>query len=100
MTFCSTVNIILHCGATPVLCDVDPVSKNILIDDIEKRITSKTKAIIPVHYCGYPCDMTSIKELAERNNLYIIEDCAHAIEAKHKGIMCGSIGDIDVILCH
>ena len=94
MTFCSTVNIILHCGATPVLCDVDPVSKNILIDDIERKITSKTKAIIPVHYCGYPCDMTSIKELADRNNLCIVEDCAHAIEAMHKGTMCGAIGDI------
>ena len=94
MTFCSTVNVIIHCGAKPVLCDVDKLTKNISHEQILSKITSKTKAIIPVHYCGYPCDMTSIMEIAENNDLYVIEDCAHAIEAKHSNQMCGTFGDI------
>jgi len=94
MTFCSTVNVILHCGATPVLCDIDPFSHNIDVLDIERRITQKTKVIIPVHYAGYPCDMQKIMDIANTYDLYVVEDCAHAIEAKIAGQHCGTFGDI------
>ena len=94
MTFCSTVNVIIHCGAKPVLCDVDIRSKNIRIEEIEKKITPRTKAIIPVHYSGYPCDMSEICRIAEHHQIYVVEDCAHAIEAKHKGKHCGTFGDV------
>ena len=82
MTFCSTVNVIIHCGAKPVLCDICPITNNISVDDLEKKITSKTRAIIPVHYAGMPCEMDPIVLLAESHQIYIIEDCAHAIESK------------------
>ena len=85
MTFCSTVNCIIQTGAKPVLCDVDPITKNIIPEQIIKNITSKTKAIIPVHFAGFPCDMDKIMEIAKEYNLLVIEDCAHAIEAQFKG---------------
>ncbi len=94
MTFCSTVNCIIHCGAKPVLCDIDPLTKNIDPNDIVKKITSETKAIIPVHYAGYPCEMDAIMEIARNNNIYVVEDCAHAIEAKYKNQHCGTFGEI------
>ena len=94
MTFCSTVNCIINCGAIPVLCDIDSYSKNICPDEIEKKITSKTKAIIPVHFAGYPCEMDRIMQIAKEYKLFVIEDCAHAIESKFKGKHCGTFGDI------
>lgn len=94
MTFCSTINIVLHCGAKPVLCDIDPVDRNIDPKQIERLITSRTRVIIPVHYCGYPCDMDSIVDIAKRYQLYIVEDCAHAIEAKFRGKHCGTFGEV------
>ncbi|MBT5855414.1 DegT/DnrJ/EryC1/StrS family aminotransferase [bacterium] len=93
MTFCSTVNAIIHSGATPVLVDCDLDSRNISIDAINRAITPKTKAIIPVHMAGYPCDMTSILAIAKQHNLSIIEDCAHAIESRYNGIPLGTLGD-------
>ena len=94
MTFCSTVNVILHCGAKPILCDIDNYSKNIDVNKIEELINSRTKAIIPVHYAGFPCDMDELMELASNYELYVIEDCAHAIESKYKSKHCGTFGDI------
>ena len=94
MTFCSTINVILHCGATPVLCDIDKRNKNIDANLIERLITSKTKAIIPVHYAGYPCEMDKIMQLSKAYQLYIVEDCAHAIETKYKSQHCGTFGEI------
>ena len=94
MTFCSTVNSIILCGATPVLCDIDKLTKNISAEEIIKKISSKTKAIIPVHFAGYPCNMTSIMEVAKAHNLFVIEDCAHAIESKFNDQHCGTFGDI------
>lgn len=93
LTFCATVNAIIHAGATPVLADIDPVSLNIDIADVERRITSKTKAIVPVHFAGRACDMSSLCRLAEENGLLLIEDCAHAIETEYKGRKAGTIGD-------
>lgn len=93
-TFCATVNAIIHAGGTPVLADIDPITFNISPNEIAKKITSKTRAILPVHYAGRPCDMSEISILANKNNLVIIEDCAHAIETEYHGIPAGTIGDI------
>ena len=100
MTFCSTVNVILHCGAKPILCDIDKHSKNIDPQKIEELITSRTKAIIPVHYAGYPCDMDKIMKIASNYEIYVIEDCAHAIEAKFDNKDCGTFGDIGIFSFH
>jgi len=93
MTFCATVNSIIHCGATPVLADIDPVTMNIDPVQIEAKITDKTKAISLVHFAGRPCDMEAILSIAERRNLIVIEDCAHAIETEYHGNKAGTIGD-------
>jgi len=93
LTFCATVNAIIHAGATPVLADVDPHTMNIDPADIERRITPRTRAIVPVHFAGRPCDMDAIMGIAERNDLKVIEDCAHAIETEYKGRKAGTLGD-------
>jgi dTDP-4-amino-4,6-dideoxygalactose transaminase len=93
MTFAATVNAIIHSGATPVLADVDPISMNIDPAQIETRITPKTKAILPVHMTGRPCDMNSIMAIARQYNLIVIEDCAHAIETEYYGRKAGTFGD-------
>jgi dTDP-4-amino-4,6-dideoxygalactose transaminase len=93
LTFCATVNAIIHAGGTPVLADVDPVTMNIDPMEIRKRITSKTKAIVPVHFAGRPCDMDSLMNIAKEFKLRIIEDCAHAIETEYRGKKAGTIGD-------
>ena len=93
MTFCATVNAIIHSGATPVLVDCDPYTFNITADAIASKITPKTKAIIPIHFAGYPCDMDSIMALAKAHNLYVVEDCAHALETTYNGQPVGSFGD-------
>jgi len=94
MTFCATVNAIIHPGATPVLADIDPVTMNIDPAMVEAKITPKTKAIVPVHFAGRACDMDRLCEIADRHNLKIIEDCAHAIETEYKGRKAGCFGDL------
>ena len=91
-TFVATANVILHAGATPVFADVDPVSMNIDPQEIEKRIGSRTRAILVVHVGGIPCDMDPIMELAQTHELAVIEDCAHAIETQYKGQYVGTFG--------
>lgn len=93
LTFCATVNAILHTGATPVLADVDPQTMNIDPAQIESKITSKTKVILPVHFAGRPCEMDAICDLAAQHKLQIIEDCAHAVEASYWGRPTGTMGD-------
>lgn len=93
LTFCATVNAIIHAGATPVLVDVEEDTFNINPELIEKKITPRTKAILPVHFAGRPCEMDPILEIAQKYGLKIIEDCAHAIEAKYKDKPCGTFGD-------
>jgi len=93
MTFCATVNTIIHAGATPVLADVDPVTQNIDPKEVERRITARTRALLPVHFAGRPCDMDSLCAIAARHDLCIIEDCAHAIETEYKGRKAGTFGD-------
>lgn len=94
MTFCATINAIIHCGATPVLADCDKHTMNILPEEIEKKVTAKTKAILPVHFAGRCCNMDSIMEIAKTYDLLVIEDCAHAIETEYHGRKSGMFGDI------
>lgn len=93
MTFCATVNAIIHAGATPVLADIDVATMNIDPEQIEKKITSMTRAILPVHFAGRPCNMDSLQDIAKRHKLKLIEDCAHAIETEYKGGKAGTFGD-------
>ena len=96
MTFCATVQAILHVGATPVLADIG-WDGNIDPEEIAKRITGRTRAIIPVHMAGLPCDMTSIWALARRRGIHVIEDAAHAAGARYEGrpIGAGPMGTAD-----
>lgn len=100
MTFISTINAILYVGARPVLADVRVDTLNIDPEEIEKKITKRTKAILPVHYAGQPCDMDRILHTAKENRLFIIEDAAHAIESEYKGRKIGSIGDLTCFSFH
>jgi dTDP-4-amino-4,6-dideoxygalactose transaminase len=94
MTFTATANAIIHAGAKPIFVDIEKNTMNIDPDLIEKAITPKTKAILPVHFAGRPCNMTRIMEIAQKNDLLVIEDAAHAIEAEYKGKKIGNIGDM------
>lgn len=93
LTFCATVNTIIHCGAQPVLADVDPVTLNLDPDDVARRITPRTRALLPVHFAGRPCDMDRLRDLAQAHNLIVIEDCAHAVEGEYHGQPLGTLGD-------
>jgi perosamine synthetase len=93
MTFAASVNAIMHAGATPVLVDVDEKTFNISIKEIEKAINGKTKAIMPVHLYGNPCDMDSINKLAKVHNLKVIEDAAEAFGSVYKRKKVGSLSD-------
>ena len=93
MTFCSTVNTILNCGATPVFVDVDPETGLIDPAAIEAAITPRTKGIVPVHYAGLVCDMDRINAMAQAHGLVVIEDAAHGLTARYKGRAVGSFGN-------
>lgn len=93
-TFAATANTILHCGAKPIFIDIEPATLNINAKLIEQAITPRTKAIIPVHFAGFPCDMDPILEIAQQRKLVVIEDAAHAVYTKYKNRPIGSIGDI------
>jgi dTDP-4-amino-4,6-dideoxygalactose transaminase len=93
ITFPATTNAILYERATPVLVDVDRNTFNMAPELIEERITARTKAIIPVHMAGQPCDMDRILEIARRRHLVVIEDAAHAIGAKYGEKHAGTLGD-------
>lgn len=93
-TFAATANVIEHLGARSVFVDIRRDNLNIDESKIEEKINPMTKAIIPVHFAGHPCEMDKIKDIADRHNLIIIEDAAHAIEARYKGQKVGNISDI------
>lgn len=94
MTFCSTINSIIHAGLKPVLADVNLQTMNIDPAEIEKKITKRTKCIIPVHFAGRPCEMKEILTIAKKYNLKVIEDCAHAVETELDGVKAGNFGDL------
>lgn len=100
ITFAASSNCVLYCGGTPVFADIDPKTYNIDPDDIRKKITDKTKAIIAVHLAGQPCDMDEIHKIAKENNLIVIEDGAHALGSVYKGKKVGSLSDMTTFSFH
>lgn len=100
ITFLSTITYPLQIGAKVVLADIDPVTLNIDPEDIKRKITNKTKAIIPVHIGGYPCDMDAIMEIAKTHDLAVIEDAAHAFGGSYNGKAIGCIGDFGSFSFH
>jgi len=94
MTFPATAEIVCYFGAKPVIVDVSEDTLNISLKEIEEAITPKTKAIIPVHYGGQPCDMDEILELAKKYGLKVLEDAAHSLPATYKGKKIGTISDV------
>ena len=100
ITFAASSNCVLYCGGTPVFADICLDTYNINPEEIEAKITEKTKAIIPVHYTGQPCDMDVILHIAKKHNLLVIEDAAHALGASYKGKKIGSISDMTCFSFH
>jgi dTDP-4-amino-4,6-dideoxygalactose transaminase len=92
LTFCSTVNAIIHAGAQPILADVNLEPLNIDPEQVKAHVTDRTKAILPIHFAGRPCDKESLCTTAEQHGLLLIEDCAHAIETIYKGKHGGMFG--------
>src|SRR6516162_817154 len=97
LTFCGTVNAIIHAGGTPVLADIDSETLNINPEEICKKISARTKAILPVHFAGRPCEMSEVLALAQQHGLRVIEDCAHSIETMYQGSHAGTFGDCGVL---
>ncbi len=93
MTFASSANVIIHTGAKPVFVDIDPVTMNIDVNKISEKITPRTKAIIPVHIAGLPCQMDEINAIAQQYNLFVLEDAAHAVYTKYKDTLIGTLGN-------
>ncbi len=94
LTFAATANVAIHCGAQPVLVDVDRTTWTMDPAAVERHVTPKTKAIIPVHLYGHPCDMDPIMEIARKYNLRVIEDCAESLGAEYRGKKTATIGDV------
>ena len=100
ITFAASSNCVLYCGGTPVFADICSDTYNIDPKEIEAKITDNTKAIIPVHYTGQPCDMDAILQIAKKHNLLVIEDAAHALGAEYKKRKIGSISDMTCFSFH
>lgn len=100
LTFAASSNCVLFCGGKTVFADIDPKTYNIDPEDIRKKITNRTKAIIPVHLTGQPCDMDAIHKIAKEYGLIVIEDAAHAIGAEYKGKRVGSLSDMTEFSFH
>ena len=100
ITFAASANCAMYVGATPVFADIDPRTYNIDPDDVERKITARTKAIILVHYTGQPCDMDRLGEVAKRNGLAMIADGAHAVGASYKGVAVGGLADMTTYSFH
>jgi dTDP-4-amino-4,6-dideoxygalactose transaminase len=100
MTFVATLNTIVHCGAVPVLADIDRNTLNVRVEEIEKRIGPKTRAILPVHYVGQPADLDAILELARARNVPVLEDAAHAVGSEYRGRRIGSFPTTSVFSFH
>ncbi|HSC90978.1 MAG TPA: DegT/DnrJ/EryC1/StrS family aminotransferase [Gaiellaceae bacterium] len=95
LNFVAAANAVVHTGASPVFCDIlGPRDLNLDPDDVAAAVTPRTKAVIVLHYGGFPCDAGAVRELADRHGLAIVEDAAHAVGATHLGRPCGSLGDV------
>jgi dTDP-4-amino-4,6-dideoxygalactose transaminase len=93
VTFAATAEVVTYFGARPVLVDVDPATLNVSTVDAESKITAKTRAIIPVHFAGQPCDLDEVCDLAKRHKLRVIEDAAHAVPASYRGRPIGAVSE-------
>lgn len=100
ITFAASANCILYCGAKPIFADIDPRTYNIDPEDIKRKITPKTKAIIPVHFTGQPVDIDEINKIAKQNTLIVIADGAHALGAEYKGSIVGPQTDMMTLSFH
>ena len=100
LTFAASSNCVLYCGGTPVFADVDLKTYNIDPEDIRRKITDKTKAIIAVHLAGQPCDMDEIHKIAKEHDLLVIEDGAHALGSVYKGKKVGTLSDMTTFSFH
>lgn len=94
LTFAATLNVIEHVGATPVVADVDPETFNLDPEHVERAVTAKTKAILPVHFGGLACDLDALSRIAARHGVAVIEDAAHAVGSRHEGRMIGGFGNL------
>lgn len=95
-TFCATLEAIEYAGADPVLADVEEDTLNISPDEVERKITHRTRAILPVDFAGHPCDMNRIRSIAKRHDLLVISDAAHSISAHYGGTPVGDLADLTV----
>jgi perosamine synthetase len=93
-TFVATAQVITECGATPVFCEVHKDTFLMDVEDVKRKITDKTKVIMPVHYAGRPCDMDALLKIKEETGIRIVEDAAHAFGSTYKGKKIGAVGDI------
>ena len=102
ITFVASANCILYCGGKPVFADIQEEDINIDPKEIEKKSTSKTKAILPVHFAGQPCDLEKIRDIAMAHNLIVIEDACHALGAEYKESKIGAckFSDMAVLSFH
>lgn len=100
MTFCATANAVIHAGARPVIVDVERDSYQIDPNAVEKAITPRTRAILPVHYGGQACDMDAILSVARARGLFVVEDAAHALGAEYRGRRVGELGDVASFSLH
>lgn len=100
ITFAASANCVLYCGGTPVFADIKKDTYNIDPEDIERKITQNTKAIIPVHYTGQPCEMDAVHEIAKRHNLTVIEDGAQVLSGAYKGQKVGALSDMTTFSFH
>ena len=100
MTFVATANAVVFQGGTPVFADIEPDTLLINPDEIEKKITPRTKAIMAVDYAGHPCDYDILRDIAEKHNLFLVADACHALGAMYKGRKAGTLADITVFSFH
>ncbi|HEU0047494.1 MAG TPA: DegT/DnrJ/EryC1/StrS aminotransferase family protein, partial [Nitrososphaera sp.] len=93
-TFTATAEVVTYLGARPVFVDIDPRTMNISPADAEHRITSRTRTMVPVHFAGQPCDMSALRDLADRHKLHIVEDAAHALPAAYQNQRVGTLSEL------
>jgi dTDP-4-amino-4,6-dideoxygalactose transaminase len=94
LTFCATANVIVHTGATPRFADIDPVTWNLSVARTAETVTSRTRALIPVHYAGRPVDVAGFREVSQRHGLVLVEDAAHCVEGVTAGAKIGATADL------
>ena len=93
-TFTATAEVVAYFGAKPVFVDIDPITMNMSVADAKNRVTSRTRVIIPVHFAGQPCDMSSLRDLADNHELHVVEDAAHALPSTYKGHRVGTLSEL------